>query len=178
MAILTSDSSSQFAALVNQLQNAPDDPALKQALVRRLPEMMALARVNPLAMYRLAQVYAPGSAQYRDLMLKSANNGCTNAMLAVVELLVNTGSAADLRQAVDYMRRIENSEDSYILSRSEALLHNTPSLAEAMKVESQVQEPYSVTNKIRFFPTLARHEPEEEWLPLQSCPLTTNVGWR
>ena len=86
--------SGEFATLVDKVHQYPDDSLLKQKVVRRLPEMRALAQKNPLAMYHLAQVYSPASPQYKEMMTRSADMGCTNAMLAVCQLLLKSHSAA------------------------------------------------------------------------------------
>lgn len=127
------DTSSEFASLVNQLHRSPDDPALKQALVRRLPEMKALAQVNPLALFRLAQIYPQNSAQYQNMMIQSADLGCTNAMLALCHLLLKSNTFGDLKKAAGYMNRIEHSNDSYIMKQSRSLLETHPQLALEMK---------------------------------------------
>lgn len=142
------DSISKFASLVNQLQQAPQDPALKQAVVRFLPEMMALAKVNALALYHLAQVYHPSSPTYRHMMLKAADQGCTNAMLAACQLLLKTGSANDLKEAVRYMQKIEASTDSYIKNGSKALLETYPDFAAMIASQYAGSASYS---KARFF---------------------------
>lgn len=133
----TLDSSYKFATLVERLHKSPDNPALKQELVRSLPEMKALAKVNPLAQFRLAQIHAPNSPQYKQMMRQSANMGCTNAMFALCELLVKSKSPADLKTAAHYMLMIERSKDSYIIKQSQSLLAEHPELAALMKAESK-----------------------------------------
>ncbi|KTD79180.1 hypothetical protein [Legionella waltersii] len=127
------DSSTEFAALVAQLQSNPNDPALKQAVIRHLPEMRVLAKTNPIAMYHLAMVYAPGSAQYKQMMLQAAAEGSTNAMLAVCDLYLKTGSATDLLTAAHYMRLIQKSGDSYIMKQGRELMDRYPDFAEQMQ---------------------------------------------
>jgi hypothetical protein len=129
--------SHEFAALVKKLQGAPNDPAVKQEVVRLLPEMIALAKVNPLAMYRLAQIHSPTSIQYKQMMCQSAKMGCTNAMLAISQVLMKSSSPADVKTAAHYMLMIERSKDSYIFEQSRDLLNTYPELAAAMKSESR-----------------------------------------
>jgi hypothetical protein len=144
------DTSHKFATLVKQLHQSPDNPALKQELVRSLPEMKALAKVNPLAQYRLAQIHSPGSPQYKQMMRQSANMGCTNAMLAICEVLVKSNTSADLNTAAHYMELIERSKDSYILKQSRSLLDEHPQLAVLMKTEPY--NPIKTANTaLRFF---------------------------
>lgn len=148
----TLDLSHQFASLVKQLHQSPDNPALQNAVVRRLPEMMALAKVNPLAQYRLAQMHSPTSPQYKQMMRQSANMGCTNAMLAVCELLLKSNASADLKTAAHYMDMIEQSKDTYILKQSRDLLEAHPGLAAFMKAEFKFvskSDSYNMGN--RFF---------------------------
>ncbi len=130
------DLSSEFAALVNKLHRSPNDPALKQAVVIRLPEMKALAKVSPLALFRLAQVYPQNSAQYQHMMTQSANSGCTNAMLALCHLLLKSNAPGDLKKAAQYMTQIERSSDSYIISHSRSLLETHPQLAAELKSQA------------------------------------------
>jgi hypothetical protein len=129
----TLDFSSEFATLVNRLHQSPDDPALKQALVRRLPEMKALAKVNPLALFRLAQIYPKHSEQYQQMMKQSANAGCTNAMLALCHLLLKSNQPNDLKKAAHYINQIEHSNDSYMISHGRSLLETHPQLASELK---------------------------------------------
>ncbi|KTD65126.1 hypothetical protein [Legionella shakespearei] len=42
---------SDFASLVQELHERPDDPRLKKDLVSRLPEMKARAQHDPMALY-------------------------------------------------------------------------------------------------------------------------------
>jgi hypothetical protein len=122
----THNTSSDFVALVNQLHQSPYNPALKQAVVRRLPEMLAYAQCNPMALFRLAQIYPPNSCQYKQMMRRSAQRGCTNAMLAMCELLLKSNNNEDLELASQYMVMIENSNDSYIIESSRTILANHP----------------------------------------------------
>lgn len=124
--------SSDFASLVSQLQDSPHNPVLKQAVVTRLPEMMVLAKKNPLALFHLAQVYPPSSSQYKQMMRRAALQGCTNAMLAVCTSLLKSGSKGDVLSAAYYMKLIEASNDSYILEKSRSLLEDHPELVVAM----------------------------------------------
>lgn len=130
------DISSEFATLLNELQQSPENPIVKQALIRRLPEMKALAKVNPLALFRLAQIYAESSIQYRQMMLQSADAGCTNAMLAVCQFLVKSQLPQDVKKAVGYFRKIASSNDSYIKELSNELLINSPDLQAEINAQS------------------------------------------
>ncbi|KTD44678.1 hypothetical protein [Legionella quateirensis] len=139
---------SDFSLLVKELHKKPDNPAIKQEVVSRMSEMKALARQNPLDLYRLAQVYAPTSPQYKNMMRQSAASGCTNAMLSMTELLLKSGSPSDVKTAAYYMRMIEASKDSHIIKQSRVLLSAYPELAEELRRDVKT-EPYN--SKIRFF---------------------------
>lgn len=155
------DSSHEFSSLVKQLHVSPDNPALKQAVVRYLPEMMALAKVNPVALYRLAQIHSPTSPQYKQMMRQAATMGCTNAMLAISELLVKSHSPVDLKTAAHYLTMIERSKDSYMIKQSRTLLDSHPEVASLMKAEFKAD---SYNTGIRFFnkQAEARVQPEYE----------------
>lgn len=140
--------SSEFSSLVKELHQKPDNPGLKQEVVSRIPKMMALAKENPMDLFRLAQVYSPTSPQYKHMMRQSAARGCTNAMLSMSELLLKSGSSADVKTAAHYMTMIERSNDSYIIQNSKKLLSDYPELAAEMRVHAK-SEPYN--GKIRFF---------------------------
>ncbi len=121
------DPSSEFARLLSQLQQSPESVALKQAIVLRLPEMKALAQNNhPLALYWLAQSYCASSPQYKEMMFRSADLGCTNAMLAACQLLFKSNQRADVGKAAEYMKSIEASNDSYIKNAAQELLMKLP----------------------------------------------------
>ncbi|HAU1295422.1 TPA: type IV secretion protein Dot [Legionella pneumophila] len=153
------DPSSEFAALVKQLHKAPDDSGLKQAVVKRLPEMQVLAKTNPLALFRLAQIYSPSSSQYKQMILQSAAQGCTNAMLSACEILLKSGSTNDLITAAHYMRLIQRSKDSYIIELGKKLLEKYPGFAEELKSNSK-EVPYH--SAIRFFGIQTENSKEEE----------------
>lgn len=142
------DPSSEFAALVKQLHRTPNDPRVKQAVVGRLPEMRALAKTNPLALFRLAQVYSPSSSQYKQMIMESAAKGCTNAMLSACQLLLKSETSEDMITAVHYMRIIQNSNDSYITKLSKELLDNYPRFAEEFNSRSKESAYHS---NLRFF---------------------------
>ena len=108
------DVSSEFASLLKQLQQTPDSVEVKKAIIQRLPEMKVLARRDPLALYRLAQLHPEHSNQYREMMQESALRGCTNAMLAVCKLLVKGNHSSDQQQISYYLNKIEASNDAYI----------------------------------------------------------------
>ncbi len=142
------NSSHEFATLVTRLHQSPDDHALKQAVVEQLPKMKALAKGNPLDLYRLAQIHAPTSPQYKQMMRQSATMGCTNAMLAIAEILVNSKIPADLKTAAHYLSMIERSKDSFIIAQSRTLLESHPRVAALMKAEFKSD---SYNTNIRFF---------------------------
>ncbi|AAU28649.1 TPA: Dot/Icm T4SS effector Ceg33 [Legionella pneumophila] len=151
------DPSSEFAALVKQLQREPDNPGLKQAVVKRLPEMQLLAKTNSLALFRLAQVYSPSSSQHKQMILQSAAQGCTNAMLSACEILLKSGAANDLITAAHYMRLIQSSKDSYIIGLGKKLLEKYPDFAEELKSK---EVPYQST--LRFFGVQSESNKENE----------------
>lgn len=158
----TFDLSSEFASIVDKLQKSPEDPTLKQALLKRIPEMKALAKVNALALYRLAQIYPQNSAQYQLMMNKSADMGCTNALLALCELSLKSNTHADLKKAAGYMDRIAVSNDSYIIKHSRSLLETHPQLEAEMKTSSKVNL-RSQSN--RFFSSVADKKEDENAAP-------------
>ncbi|KTD65127.1 hypothetical protein Lsha_0496 [Legionella shakespearei DSM 23087] len=80
-------------------------------------------------------------------MRQSAAKGCTNAMLSLSELLVKSGSPADLETAAYYMQKILSSGDTYIKEGGKKLLNSSPALAE--KLRAQDKTVYNL--KIRFF---------------------------
>lgn len=146
--VIKNNVSSEFADLIGQLQTSPNNSDIKQALVSRLPEMMALAKVNSLALFRLAQIHAPSSAQYKQMMADSAKMGCTNAMLALCEVLVSSGSDIDLQSAAHYIQKIERSSDSYIRSKCDTLLDSNPQLQARVAVLNKESNYFT---GIRFF---------------------------
>lgn len=122
-------SSNEFAALVSELQKSPDDPALKQKVVSYLPYMRELAKTSSLALFHLAHIYHEKSAQYKKMVLEAADQGCTNAMLAACKFLTESKNSIDKQRAQTYLEKIEQSKDSFIIDRSEALLTDRPNKA-------------------------------------------------
>ncbi|CAM2958402.1 hypothetical protein [Legionella worsleiensis] len=157
--VALSNVSSEFSLLVKELHKKPDNPALKQELVSRMAEMKALARKNPLDLYRLAQVYAPTSPQYKNMMRQSAASGCTNAMLSLTELLLKSGSSNDLKTAAYYMRMIEASKDTHIIKQSRAFLSLYPELAQELRTTVKAEQYHS---KIRFFSAAPEHAHQQQ----------------
>jgi len=147
--VAKSISSNEFASLVKKLQGSPNNPELKQAILKHLPEMRALAGSNSLALYHLAYIFPPNSGQHKQALLQAADKGCTNAMLDACKLLVKSGKPADMKKAAHYLLMIEQSNDSYIIQHSKSLLADSPQLARAVQ-EQRTQQ--SSQNIHRFFP--------------------------
>ncbi|MGC1182794.1 hypothetical protein [Legionella sp.] len=114
-------SSRTFASLVNELQNSPADPNLKQKVVKHIPQMKELAKTDALALYHLAFIYPPKSPQRKDAVLRSANLGCTNAMYTACLLSIENN---DKEKATYYRQKIEESQDTYIIEESKMLFDN------------------------------------------------------
>lgn len=144
------DLSHEFDSLVKKLQLDPDNPLLKMEVLKRMPEMKVLAKSNPVAMYRLAQAYSPASDEYNDMMTQSANQGCTNAMLAIChnKLASTTRTGADLKTVAHFMALIEQSNDSYIIKQKRELLAAHPEVSSYMKAEFDSN---SYKTGLRFF---------------------------
>lgn len=160
-------SSNEFAALVNKLQKTPNDPALKEAVVRNLPKMLALAQDNPLALYHLAHIYHPNSSQYKQTMRQSANLGCTSAMLVMCQILAKTGDANDLKNVAYYLGMINKSNDSFIKEQAQALMFDYPQLARIMQEGAKPKLYHS--NIYQFFtpPQLERETENQFFTPPQ-----------
>ncbi len=144
-------SSNEFAALVNQLHRSPNDPVLKQAVVQHLPKMMTLAQDNPMALYHLAHIYPPTSSQYKQTMRQSANLGCTNAMLVMMQVLGNSNDVSDVKKAAHYLTMINKSDDSYIKEQAKLLVDEYPQLARAVREQVQAKPNLSYGLAHRFF---------------------------
>ena len=159
--------SHEFAALVAQLRQSPENHALKQAVAEDFPKMKASAK-SPLDLYRLAQAHIPTSAQYKQIMRQSATLGCTNAMLAMAEILVKSKVPADLKTAAHYLsmiertKEIESTKDSYIIAEGRALLKSHPQVAALMKAEFKSD---SYNSNIRFFAQSERNVRQEVETP-------------
>lgn len=141
--------------LIEKLLRSPNDPALKQELLIGLPAMKALAKVNPMAKFRLAQLHPQTSPQYKQMMMESAALGCTNAMLALCELLVKS---KEPKKAAQYIVMIEGSNDSYILKHSKSLLEKYPELAAELKTQPKVE---NQQNSHRFFAAIPDRKAQE-----------------
>ena len=158
MSVKTSPSS-VFASLVSKLQKSPENHALKPAVVNRMPEMKALSKINPMVLFRLAKAFPPNSPKYKQTMMQSAELGCTNAMLAICELLVNSNEPFALKKAGHYLLMIEKSQDSYMKEQSKALLAEYPQLAAAIKTQSK---PESYPHAHRFFTVAPERKVREQ----------------
>lgn len=122
------DPISEFTSLMNQLRQAPENITLKQALLKRLPVMKALAAHNPMALYRLAQSYSDNSPQYRQMMLRAADMGCTNALLDACKLLMRAHDSVNRTQVLSYLKSIAASEDSFIKHKTADWLTQHPEI--------------------------------------------------
>lgn len=107
-------SSSEFASLVSQLHQSPQNHSLKAMVMSYFPYIKELAKTSPLAKFHLAFSFHPDSAQFRETVLEAANLGCTNAMLRACELLIATKQPGDRELALHYRLQIQNSSDTYI----------------------------------------------------------------
>lgn len=125
--------SSQFAALVKELQSAPNNPVLQKNLLNCLPQMKLLAKSDPMVLFLLAKIYPPNSAEYKNAIRQSANQGCTNAMLEMCQILVKSDHLADLKTAAHFMKKINDAKDSHIISLSKQLLADNPQLEKLMR---------------------------------------------
>lgn len=143
-------SSGDFAALVNQLQQSPEDPYLKQKVVKYLPYMQELAKNNPLALYHLAHVFPEKSSQHKNMILKSAELGCTNAMLAACKFLAESKRPEDQQKAKLFLVEIELSQDSFIMKHSKELVAAHPHLANTAAVQPGMASNAATANH-RFF---------------------------
>lgn len=157
--VTQSVSISEFASLVQKLQQSPDDSKLKTAVVGLLPEMRHLAKTQPMAGYYLAHTYSPNSQQYRQAMVQSADLGCTNAMLAASEFLARSNHPENLQKAADYIKRIKLAPDSYIKTNLEKLLARYPKLDTA--VQNQQTKTAGADHIHRFFPTASGNKEGE-----------------
>lgn len=164
--VMQSDLSHEFASLVKQLHKTPDEPTLKQKVVKLIPEMKVLAKTNPLDLYRLAHIHHPASQQYRHMMMESAAKGCTNAMLALVQELVKSDLPVDLATAAHYTGLIERSQDSYIIKQVRNLLKSCPEVTALMKTEFK-SDSYNIG--LRFFTALPETQARRE-LEMTSRP--------
>lgn len=113
-----------FTAFVTGLRESLslDDMGKKQTMAKFLPRMKAFAEESPIALYRLARFYSPTSPAYKEKVMQSADMGCTNAMLALCEVLFLSNTKEDLKTAVKYMLLIQNSQDSFINKEALSLL--------------------------------------------------------
>lgn len=142
-------SSTEFASILSKLHRSPEDPDLKQMVLKYLPEIRYLAQTNPLALYHLAYIYPPNSSRYKQMIMQAADLGCTNAMFSACQLLVKTTNSYDLKKAVEYFQKISVSEDTYIKEQSDRLLHQYPQLA--VTKEPLAIKNATATNAHRFF---------------------------
>ncbi|WP_428412330.1 hypothetical protein [Legionella sp.] len=143
-------SSGDFAALVSQLQQSPEDPYLKQKVVKYLPYMQELAKKNPLALYHLAHVFPEKSSQHKNMIIKSAELGCTNAMLAACKFLAESKRPEDQQKAKSFLAEIERSQDSFIMKHGKELIDEHPHLATTTAVQSGMISNAATANH-RFF---------------------------
>lgn len=162
-------SSNEFAALVNQLHRAPDNPALKKAVVEHLPKMMSLAQDNPMSLYHLAHIYPPKSSQYKQTMRQSANLGCTNAMLVMCQVLAESNEPSDLNKAVHYLTMIEKSNDSYIQEQAKTLVQENPQLVSALNERNK--HSLSLNMPYRFFKHQTEREITVDLVETESCKI-------
>lgn len=153
-------SSNEFASLVNQLQQTPEDPNLKRIVIKHLPKIRELAQKDPLALYHLAQIYPPNSSMYKQTMLQSADLGCTNAMLEACSFLLKSANPKELKQAEHYLQKIKQSQDTYIIKQADKLFKEEP--AQASKEHTA---PNKGGHQHRFFSEkpekIARHAEEQ-----------------
>ncbi len=115
--------SSEFVSLTRALASEPDNHYSKAETIYLLKQMKVLAATgDAIAQYRLAQIYPKNSVYYYEWMKAAAQQGFTNAMLALSTSLAETGSLVGLRQAANYLSKIFRTNDSFIKNEALALL--------------------------------------------------------
>ncbi|MFT4060093.1 MAG: hypothetical protein QM652_11170 [Legionella sp.] len=132
-------SSNEFASMVSKLQQNPLDPHLKMRVVRYFPQMKQWAQNVPMALYHLARVYMPNSAQYKNTMAQAAEMGCTNAMLDLCELYAKSDNAQDNAKAISYLQKIAHSQDSYIKKSVQELAAKYPLLVQEKQIKNTMR---------------------------------------
>lgn len=120
---LSSKFSSEFVTLTKAVAQTPDDYYMKVETLSLLMQIKALAvKGDAMAQYKLAQAYPKNSASYHEWMQASAQQGFTNAMLALSTTLAETGTVPNLRKAANYLVQIFRSDDTFIKNEAAALI--------------------------------------------------------
>ena len=127
---LSYEFASKFADCAKTALKASNDFSMKAETLEVLKQMKRVAAEgNPIAQYYLAQVYAKNSSSYYKWMEASAEQGFTNAMLALAQTTAEKGKTYAVQKAASYVIKILSTDDSYIKDEVKALLVENPALA-------------------------------------------------
>ncbi|NSL18184.1 hypothetical protein HRQ65_07290 [Tatlockia micdadei] len=103
----------------------PDNYYAKAEALALMKQVKVLAvDGNKMAQYQLAQLYPKNSHLYLTWMKASADQGLTNAMLALSQDYAESGKISGLQKAAQYLVKILASDDSYIKTEAKALMEN------------------------------------------------------
>lgn len=148
--------SSDFVIRAKAVTESPDNYHIKNETLGMLMQMKALAASgDPMAQYRLAQVYPKNSESYLSWMNKAADQGFTNAMLALAFAHAEKGTVSGIQQAARFVVKIFSSSDSFIKSEATGLMNRNSLLA--AEVARQMNNQVSVgKSQVGFFAQDAR----------------------
>ncbi|CDZ75822.1 hypothetical protein BN59_00081 [Legionella massiliensis] len=143
--------SSDFVIRAKAVSEAPDNYHIKNETLGMLMQMKALAASgDSMAQYRLAQIYPQNSELYLSWMNKAADQGFTNAMLALAFAHAEKGTASGIQQAARHVVKIFSSGDSFIKSEATGLMDRNNLLA--TEVAKQLNNSISVgKSPVSFF---------------------------
>ncbi|MBA2710238.1 MAG: hypothetical protein H0U57_06580 [Tatlockia sp.] len=142
--------SSEFINRFKAVTEAPDNFKIKAETISMLMQMKALAiNGDAMAQYRLAHAYPKNSNFYQSWMQASANQGFTNAMLALSLIYAEHGTVSGLRQAAAQIVQILASNDSYIKSEAKALMERNHLLS--AEVSKQLNKTSFGSSTLGFF---------------------------
>lgn len=139
---LSPEFTSKFADCAKAVLQAPEDFKTKAETLPVFKQMKHLAAEgNPIAQFYLAQAYPAKSSQYRKWMQASADQGFTNAMLALVQVYAENDKVTEIQQAANYVLKILSSNDSYIKDEIKSLMKSNHLLdAEVARQMSSVSK--------------------------------------
>lgn len=114
---------SEFVSLAKAVTENPDNYYNKAEMLALMKQVKLLAAAgDKMAQYQLAQLYPKNSLPYLKWMHASAEQGFTNALLALGRDYAEHGKITSIKEAAQYLIKVLASSDSFIKDEASALM--------------------------------------------------------
>lgn len=118
---------------VSYVQNHPDDIKARYSFIDKMPALISQMNMRDnMIVYRISRMYAPGTDKNLRLLEKAADMGNTHAMFDIAKQSLS-GETKSPGRAMQYLKKIASSGDSFMQQQSQALLAPFPHMQRALQ---------------------------------------------